>query len=370
MEHRALARAIATIVVLILCGFGFGCGSDSPVAPSPIPAPAETPKPSPPPPPQPPAPEPPPQEPEPPKPPPPETPKPPASPPAPPEVPEPPPAETPEPPVTPAPPPGAPPPPPPPPGSPAPPGSPPPPSEAPQLAIACACEDVRAGDVVVLRVEPGTEHLMYRWAATPGSDPIPGNSPTPRWNPSGAGRVEITAWVTGDIGTVVVSRLIEVTARPAPPPSPPPESPPAPPEPPPPPPPPPEVPMPPPPVQTKPWGAWSASSDSTVYGVAAGKASPDDANRAARADCQSKGGWGCAAGRPFQNQCVAVAHGLVTLHDPPKAPYPSSYYQIYSSLDEPTQRHAEARALYLCVRGAGPLGSGTECRVLASICQP
>ena len=234
--------------------------------------------------------------------------------------------------------------------------------------IACACEDVRVGDSIVLRVlvEPaGTGNLTYHWAATPGSDPVPGDSPTPTWNPVGSGRVELTAWVTGDTGTVVVSRSVEVTAKPAPPAPPPP--PPPPPEP--PPPPPPEPPPPPPPVPTKPWGAWSASSDNTVYGVAAGKASPDDANRAARADCRSKGGWGCAAGRPFQNQCFAVAHGLVTLHNP-SPDYPSSYYQLYVSLDKQTQRAAEQETMHLCVRGAGPLGSGTKCKVLASICQP
>ena len=387
MKYRAIARASTTIVVLILLGFGFGCGSDGPVAPTP--PPVEIPKPPPPEIPEPETPEAP--EPKPPKPPtpkpsPPEAPKPPAPQPDPPETPDPDPPmpPPPEPPEPPAPEPPEPEPPEPPPETPKPkppkpkpsPPEPPPEPETPEpepepepdYTITCACDDVRVGDVIVLRVEhpeiAGTGHLTYHWAATPGSDPVPGNSPTPRWNPSGSGRVEITVWVTGDIGTVVFSRFVEVTANPAPPPSPPPPPPDPEPEPEPPPPP------PPPPAKTKPWGAWSASSDSTVYGVAAGKASPDDANRAARADCQSKGGWGCAAGRPFQNQCVAVAHGLVTLHDPPRAPYPSSYYQIYSSLDEQTKRAAEQAAMYLCVRGAGPLGSGTECKILASICQP
>ena len=346
----------AIVVAVTLCGFG--CGSDGPTAPTP--PPVEIPKPQPP------------ETPEPEQSPPPETPEP-EPPDTPSPEPEPAPPETPEPepsPEDPKPKPSPPEPSPPPPPPESPPEPPPPPPSAPDApppTIACACGNVRVGDAIVLRVEhpeiAGTGRLTYRWAATPGSDPVPGNSPTPRWNPVGSGQVEITAWVTGDTGTVVVSRLVDVTANPAPPPPPPP-----PPEPPPPPPPP--EPEPEPPVQTKPWGAWSASSNSTVYGVAAGKASPDDANRAARADCQSKGGWGCAAGRPFQNQCVAVAHGLVTLHDPPRAPYPSSYYQIYASLDEPTQRAAEQAAMYQCVRGAGPLGSGTECRVLASICQP
>ena len=394
MEHRA--RAIISIAALILCGFG--CGSDGPVAPTPIPAPAEMP--TPPPPPETPTPEPPPptpetpepepsgpEEPDPPKPPPPEAPKPtpepsppeappqpappapepptPPAPPEPPEMPTPPQPEPPAPPETPEPPPSPGPPAPKPPPAPSPPPPAPPPGPGPATpTITCACENVRVGDVIVLRVEPGTGHLTYRWAATPGSDPVPGDSPTPRWNPSGSGRVELTAWVTGDAGTVVVSRSVDVTANPAPP-SPPSPSPPAPP-----PPPPPEPPSPDPPPPTKPWGAYSASSNNTVYGVAAGKASPDDAKRAAHADCRSKGGWGCASGSAFQNQCFAVAHGRVILSDPSGPPYPSTYYQLYVSLDEQTQRAAEQATMYSCVRGGGYLGSGTECKVLASVCQP
>ena len=121
---------------------------------------------------------------------------------------------------------------------------------------------------------------------------------------------------------------------------------------------------------TYPWGAYAHSSDQRIYGVAAGEVSPGDAARAALADCQSKGGWGCTLGDTFQDQCFAVAHGLVTLFDPnPK--YPSSYYQLYESWDQQTRRAAEQAAMYQCVRaGGGPLGTGTECQVLASICQP
>ena len=245
--------------------------------------------------------------------------------------------------------------------------------------ISCACDDVRAGDVIVLSVEQaelaGAGHLTYHWAATPGSDPVPGNSPTPRWNPSGSGAVEITAWVTGDIGTVVFSRIVEVEAGPAPPPSRPspmtsvPSSPP-----------PPSTTMKPvPPVPMKPWGAFAHSSDQTIYGVAAGKGTPDDASRAALADCRSKSGYGCISGNPFQNQCFAVAHGKVTLSDPPPshkcgglgqfACPTNPFYQLYVSLDQQTKRAAEQATMYSCVRGGGSLGSGTECRVLASICQ-
>ena len=395
MEHRA--RAIISIVALILCGFG--CGSDGPVAPTPIPAPAETPKP--PPPPETPTPEPPPptpetpepeppgpEEPEPPKPPPPEapkpTPEPPTPEPSPPEAPPEPRPPTPEPPTPPAPPepPEMPTPPempePPQPEPPAPPETPEPPSPPGDYTITCACENVRVGDVIVLRVEPGTGHLTYRWAATPGSDPVPGDSPTPRWNPSGSGRVELTAWVTGDAGTVVVSRSVEVTGNPAPP-SPPSPEPPAPP-----PPAPPDTPKPDPPPPTKPWGAWSGNHDQTIAGVSAGKDSRDEADRAALADCRSKGGTGCtsagASGGQFQNQCFAIAHGKVTLENPRRPPHcggpgqhtcpVSPYYQTYVSFDEPTQRAAEAKTMHDCPRGGGALGTGTECRMLASVCQP
>ena len=248
--------------------------------------------------------------------------------------------------------------------------------------ISCACDDVRAGDVIVLSVEQaelaGAGHLTYHWAATPGSDPVPGNSPTPRWNPSGSGTVEITAWVTGDIGTVVFSRIVEVEAGPTPAAivsSRPPQT-----QPPPAQPPPPDTSTPSPPVPTKPWGAYAYSIDQVVYGVAAGKATPSDAARAALADCESKGGWSCGSVSTFQNQCFAVAHGLVTLSDPPPASKcggpgqfacpTNPYYQLYSSLDEQTLRAAETRVMYDCARGGGALGSGTECRVLASICQP
>ena len=390
MEHRALARATATIVVLILCGFGFGCGSDSPTAPTPPPPPpVEIPKPQPPetPEPEPPQPEPPEEpepEPEPPEPEPPEPdpdPEPPDPEPEPepdPEPPEPEPDPDPEPPgpepqPDPEPDPGP---------EPEPDPEPDPEPEPPEVVvdyiIACACENVRVGDVIVLRVEypeiAGAGQKTYRWAATPGSDPIPGNSPTPRWNPSGSGRVEITAWVTGDIGTVVVSRFVEVTGTLPPPPPPPPP----PPEPPPPPPP------PPPPVQTKPWGAWSGNHDQTIAGVSAGKDSRDEADRAALADCRSQGGTGCtsagASGGQFQNQCFAIAHGKVTLENPRRPPHcggrgqatcpVSPYYQTYVSFDEPTQRAAEAKTMHDCARGGGALGTGTECKMLASICQP
>ena len=367
--------------------------------PSPPPPVPETPEPElPPPPPEIPKPEPPPPA-EPPKPPPPEAPKPPAPAPAPPEAPmpppeptelEPPPAEPqepepseiqqpeppepqePEPPKPPRPTPSR---------APRPRAQPPaPPAAPPPLTIACACDNVRVGDVIVLRVEQaeiaGAGSLSFHWAATPGSDPVPGNSPTPRWNPVGSGRVEITAWVTGDTGTVVVSRLIEVEAGPAPPPSrpspmtrAPSQPPPAPPAP----------PKPVPPVPTKPWGAYAYSIDQVIYGVAAGKATPSDAARAALADCELKGGWSCGSVSTFQNQCFAVAHGLVTLSDPPPASKcggpgqfacpTNPYYQLYSSLDEQTLRAAEARVMYACARGGGALGSGTQCRVLASICQ-
>ena len=225
-----------------------------------------------------------------------------------------------------------------------------------------------------------TGNLTYKWAATPGSDPIPGDSPTPKWNPSGSGHVDITAWVTGDIGTVVVSRIIEVTAKPAPPaPKPPPPPPPPPPEP-----DPPEEPEPDPPAPTKPWGAWSGNHDQTIAGVSAGKDSRDEADRAALADCRSRGGTGCtsagASGGQFQNQCFAIAHGKVTLENPRRPPHcggrgqatcpVSPYYQTYVSLDEQTQRAAEAKTMHDCARGGGALGTGTECKMLASICQP
>ena len=245
--------------------------------------------------------------------------------------------------------------------------------------ISCACDDVRVGDLIVLRVEPAMPGT-YRWAATPGSDPVPGGSSTPTWNPVGSGRVELTAWVTGDTGTVVVSRFVEVKAKPAPPPAPPapPPPPPAPPAPPPPPPP------PPPPVQTKPWGAWASNHDQTLSGVSAGKDSRDEADRAALADCRSRGGTGCtsagASGGQFQNQCFAIAHGKVTLENPPGPPScgvpgkhacpVSPYYQAYISLDESTQRAAEKIVMRDCASGGGALGTGTECRMLASICQP
>ena len=357
-----MKNTLVVVAIFVLTLFGFGCGSNSPVAPTPVPTLPTTveippdPEPVPIPAPVPiPVPEPPesPNPPEMPEPEPPQTPDP---------EPEPDPDPEPSPPPTPTPTPI-----PPEPSPPPPPPAPSPPEVVGDYSIMCACDDVQVGDVIVLRVEhPDTENLTYRWAATPGSDPIPGDSPTPRWNPSGSGRVEITAWVTGDRGTVVVSRSVEVTGNPAPPPPPPIPVPPTPPSP----SPPPEMPEPDPLPPTKPWGAYSASSNNTVYGVAAGKASPDDANRAAHADCRSKGGWGCASGSPFQNQCFAVAHGRVILSDPSGPPYPSTYYQLYVSLDEQTQRAAEQATMYNCVRGGGYLGSGTECKVLASVCQP
>ena len=195
MEHRA--RAIISIVALILCGFG--CGSDGPVAPTKIPAPAEIPTPPPPPPETPePTPEPsPPEAPPQPRPPTPEPPTPPA-PPEPPEMPtppqpDPPPPAPPEPPEPPQPPPSpGPPPAPKPPPAPSPPPPAPPPGPGPATpTIACACENVRVGDVIVLRVEhPGTAgNLTYRWAATPGSDPVPGEQPNSEVE-SGQGLVE------------------------------------------------------------------------------------------------------------------------------------------------------------------------------------